>query len=98
MLITAYEYGTTEGHLPQILRNKVLLSLRNLRLHSASKPAVWGAIPDEVLSPAIEQYPREISDEAETPEDAHLVNDDKLDETPRAGSDYLRFELECVHL
>ena len=94
MLITPHEYGTAKDHLPQSMKNKVLLGLAKLRTHSASKPAVRGAIPDEVLSPVIEHYPRELSNEEETtPEEAHLVDDDELDETPRAESDYLRSKL-----
>ena len=92
MLITPHEYGTAKDHLPQSMKNKVLLGLAKLR-SQASKPTVRGAMPDEVLSPVIEQYPRELSNEPETPEEAHLVDDDELDETPRAESDYLRSKL-----
>ena len=95
VLITPHEYGTAKDHIPQSMKNKVLVRLAKLRSQLASTPAVRG---DEVLSPVIERYPRELSNEAETPEEALLVDDDELDETPRAESDYLRSKLWCVHL
>lgn len=92
MHVTPHKYGTAKDPLPQSMKTKVLLSLAKLRPNSASKP------PVEVFSPVIEQYPRELPDEAEAPEEDHLVEDDELDETPRAESDYLRSKLWCVHL
>jgi len=98
MPITPHEYGTTKDYLPQTVKNKVLLGLAKLRRQSASKPPARGAIPDDVLSPVIEQYPREISSEEEATEGDQSVDDDELDETPRAESDYLRSKLWCVPL
>jgi len=98
MPVTSYEYGTAKDHLPHTMKNKVLLSLAKLRSYSASKLPGRGPLPDDVLSPVIEQYPRELSDEPEATEEDHLVDDDELNETPRAESDYLRSKLWCVHL
>jgi hypothetical protein len=98
VLVTPHEYGTTQDHLPQTMKNKVLVSLAKLRPHSASKPPTRSALPDEVLSPVFERYPREISDVTEATEEDHSTDDDELDETPRAESDYLRSKLWCVHL
>lgn len=98
VLITPHGYGTAKDHVPQSMKSGVLVGLAKLRSHLPSKLAARGAIPDEVLSPVIERYPRELSNEAETPEEALLVDDDELDETPRAESDYLRSKLWYVHL
>ena len=98
MPVTSYEYGTAKDRIPQTMKNKVLLSLAKLRPHSASKPPARGLLPDDVLSPVIEQYPRETPDEPEATEDDHLADDDELNETPRAESDYLRSKLWYVYL
>ena len=92
VLITTQKYGTADDHLPQSMKNRVLLGLAKLRSRAR------GAMPDEVLSPVVEQYPRETSDEEGAPEEDRSVDDDELDETPRAESDYLRSKLWCVHL
>jgi hypothetical protein len=92
MLITSHQYGTAKDHVPQSMKKRMLLGLAKLR------PTARGAKPDEVLSPVVEQYPRELSNEAETPEEDRSVDDDELDETPRAESDYLRSKLWYVHL
>jgi hypothetical protein len=93
MPVTPHEYGTAKDHLQQSMKGKVLLGLAMLRPHKASPEQ--GPRHDEVLSPVIEQYPREQIEESE---DDHLVDDDELNETPRAESDYLRSKLWCVHM
>lgn len=94
MPVTSYEYGTVKDHFPQAMKNKVLFGLAKLRLHSALKPPTRG---DDLFSPVIEQYPRETSEDPEVTEEDHLVDDDELNETPRAESDYLRSKLWCVY-
>ena len=96
MPVTSHEYGTVKDHLPQTMKNKVLLTLTRLRPYSASKSPARGPIPDDVLSPVIEQYPRETPDELEATEDDSSTDDDELNEKPRAESDYLRSKLWCV--
>jgi magnesium transporter len=98
MPVTHHEYRTSKENLQQMTKNKVLLGLAKLRPRSTSKPPAQGPIPEEVLSPVIEHYPSETPDEPGTTEEDHLVDDDELDETPRAESDYLRSKLWCVHL
>lgn len=98
MPVTPHEYGTAKDHLPQAMKNKLLLGLAKLRPYSASKPPARGPLPDEALSPVIEHYPRETFDELVAIEEDRLVDDDELNETPRAESDYLRSKLWCVYL